>query len=113
MAKTVDDLSVLTRYIRGVLHRANHHAKSVDAIALTIAGAVLWRKDADPLEVKEHGGEMANVLWVCIGGRRFALAYNHEDETIEVRRHTIRGEVLAAFNNESSARDIKDFFGNL
>lgn len=70
MPRKVQDVDVLTDYLRGVLDRAEHHAGNVDVVALTIAGAVLWRKDSDPLRVYEREGRMGNVLWVKIGGQQ-------------------------------------------
>lgn len=113
MPKKVRDVDLLTEYLRGVLSRAEHHAGAVDAIALTIAGAVLWRKDADPLEVFEREGQLRNVLWVKIAGKRYALSYNHDAQTIEVRLGSTQGQVLASFDNASSPTAVKRFFATL
>lgn len=113
MPKKVEDLDVLSQYIRGVLRRAEHHAGAVDAIALTVAGAVLWRKDPEPIEVFEREGKLRNALWVQISEQRYALSYNHDAETIEVRAGSTQGEVLASFDNSSSPAEVKKFFAEL
>jgi hypothetical protein len=113
MAKKVSDVDVLGQYIGGVLERAEHHAGAVDAVALTIAGAILWRKDPAPIQVMERSGEMKNALWVKISGRRYALSYNHHVEAIEIREGSTHGGVLASFTNLTPPSEIKKFFAAL
>ena len=45
MALTVTDVEQLRAYLCGVMSRADHHAGSVNEIALALVGAILWRKD--------------------------------------------------------------------
>lgn len=63
MPHQVTDVDTLADYLGGVIGRADHRARNVDQIALAIAGAIMWRKDADPIEVMAQAGEMKNVLW--------------------------------------------------
>ncbi len=79
MALQVNDLKTMELYLEGVLGRADHHAKTVGAIALAIVGAVLWKKDPEPVRVRTYAGKTANILWVRINGKRYALAYNHHN----------------------------------
>lgn len=44
MALTVTEIEELRAYINGVMARADHHAGNVKEIALTLTGAILWRK---------------------------------------------------------------------
>lgn len=113
MALTVADLETLETYLSGVLNRSQHHAETVGAIALALIGAVLWRKDAEPIEVRTHDGSPANILWVQISGRRYALAYNHKDECIELRDRTLRGEALFRFDNNTPVTEVQRIFANL
>jgi hypothetical protein len=113
MPQVITDVDVLQEYISGVMKRAGHHANNVDEVALAIAGAVVWRKDGD-LRVMAHAGDMKNVLWVRINGQRYALSYNHAGGgTIEVRRGSTQGAVLASFNNTTPLADVKRFFESL
>jgi hypothetical protein len=100
----------LRDYLRGMMDRAQHHAGNVDAVALTIAGAIVWRMDDDPPEAFTREGHTTNVIWARINGQRFAFSYNHTDETIEVREGTTQGRVLRAFSNADSANDVLTFF---
>lgn len=113
MPRKVDLVGALQEYVRGVIAKAEHHAKRVDEIALAVAGAVLWRNDDDEIEVMEHKGKMANVLWLRVNGRRYALSLNHITGEIDVREKTTHGKTLASFNNTNSVADVKTFFASL
>ncbi|MBI1746127.1 MAG: hypothetical protein HYR55_06020 [Acidobacteria bacterium] len=53
MALTVTEIEELRAYLNGVMNRADHHAGNVNAIALALAGAILWRKnDEEPIKVR-------------------------------------------------------------
>ncbi|MFL5898625.1 MAG: hypothetical protein ACJ76D_09215 [Solirubrobacterales bacterium] len=114
MPQTVASVDVLQQYIRGVMQRAEHHANNVDeiALALALAGAVVWRKDGE-IEVMAREGDMKNVLWVCVNGRRYALSYNHDHGSIEVRERNTQGNVLASFTNANTVHEVKQFFAGL
>ena len=68
MPISVDDVATLETYLQGVMNRSDHHAETVGAIALALLGAVLWRKDGKPLEVRQYAGEPANIVWFEVDG---------------------------------------------
>jgi hypothetical protein len=113
MPQPITEIATLQQYIQGVMQRAGHHAPDVDEVALTLIGAIVWRKDPDPIEVLRRQGQMVNVLWVRISGKRYAFSYNHDAGTIELRLESTQGGVLASFSNMSSAADIKTLFASL
>lgn len=114
MAKQVRDIDTLKTYIAGVVERAGHHAPGVEDIVLALAGAVVWRKDpTTPLKVNTRDGQMTNVLWVEIGGKRYAFSYNHDQQTVEVRAQTLQGAVMRSFSNSTPVNEVKAFFGGL
>jgi len=113
MPLTVSDLDTLVTYFTGVMDRT-HHAPNVDAVALALLGAVLWRKDTDSeIEVRTYGGSTANMLWVQINGQRYALAYNHHDGCIELRQRTSGGEVVHRFTNATPVTEVRRIFEEL
>lgn len=112
MALTITTLTLLNEYINGVMNRADHHADNVNEIVLTLAGAVIWRATQD-VEVRTYNDETANILWMTIDNRRYTLAYNHNTGNIEVRERTQNGNVVASFNNSTSANDVKTIFARL
>ena len=113
MPQQVTDIDVLRNYLRGVMDRADHHAQDVNEVALAVAGGVVWRKDDDPLEVMTRDGEMKNVLWFRVNGKRYALSYNHDTGEIELRENTTQGKVVASFNNTMSNAQVRSIFGVL
>src|SRR5689334_11023296 len=113
MPLTVADLDTLLDYFSGVMNRT-HHAPNVNAIALALLGAVLWKKDdGAPIEVRTYGGSTANVLWVQIAGIRYAIAYNHKAGCIELRERTTTGDVRYTFTNETSVNEVRQIFEEL
>lgn len=100
-------------YIDGVIKRAEHHANNVENVVLAIAGAIVWRKDDEPIEVFTRQGELKNVIWLKINGNKYAFSYNHEEQQIEIRTNTTQRDVLRSFNNSTSLDEIKSFFKEL
>jgi hypothetical protein len=113
MPLTVEDVDTLQRYMRGVMDRAGHHAGNVSAIALALAGAIVWHKDPEPVEVREQSGNLKNVLWVKISGSRYAFFYNHSQQQIEMRAGTTRGSTLHAFTNLTPISHVEAIFRSL
>jgi Integron cassette protein VCH_CASS1 chain len=113
MAITANDVDVLHRYAEGVMDRADHHAGKVKGIALALLGGIIWRGEPGSIEIKQYAGGLANVLWVTIGGKRYAFAYNHATEAIELRDRTQSGNVLQSFNNDTAVADVEALFRSL
>lgn len=113
MPLAIDEVNALKSYIEGVMGRADHHAGNVNGIALTLAGAIVWRKDADPIEVMAHDGATKNVLWVKISSQRYAFSYNHQAATIEMRKGTTQGQVMHSFSNATPVQAVVDIFRGL
>lgn len=114
MAMVVTEVEQLRQYIQGVMARADHHAGNVKEVALTLVGAILWRKDDDgAIKVMERDGETTNVLWVLIGGNRYAFSYNHAAGLIEMREGSIQGKILHTFSNSTSSSAVYSIFKSL
>lgn len=111
MALTVKDIEGLHQYLGGVMARADHHAGNVNEIALALVGAILWRKDdGRPIDVMAHNGEAKNVLWVWMGGNRYAFVYNHLTGEIDMRPDTVRGKAIHSFSNATPLADVRNIF---
>lgn len=114
MPLPVTDVEILKRYIDGVMARADHHANEVEEIALALTGAIVWKKDVGKdIEVMQQEGDTKNVLWVFIGGERYAFSYNHAAKTIEMRERNTRGEVLHSFSNSTPLSTLHQIFAGL
>jgi len=114
MPLTVTDVEILKGYLNGVMTRADHHANEVEEIALALAGAIIWKKDAGKdIQVMQKDGDTKNVLWVSIGGTRYTFSYNHASKTIEMREGNLRGDVLHSFSNSTPLSTLHQIFGAL
>ncbi len=114
MPVTVEDVDTLKRYLDGVMERADHHAHEVTAIALALAGAIVWRKDvASDIQVMSKDGDFKNVLWVKVNGQRYAFSYNHDARTIEMRKGSVQGDVFRSFSNATPLTEVEAVFRTL
>lgn len=113
MAISATDVHTLHTYAEGVMNCADHHAGQVKAVALTLLGGIIWRADTGSIEIKQYDGGLANVLWLTVNGRRFALAYNHQTEKIEIRDRTQSGSMIYEFDNATPVKDIEAVFRGL
>lgn len=113
MPQAITDIEILQEYISGVMDRAEHHAGKVNEIALALAGAIIWKKDNEPITVFTRKGKMANVVWVKFGGAKYAFSYNHDDEAIEIRKGTTHGDVLHSFSNSTKISEVIEVFNSL
>jgi hypothetical protein len=112
MAVTIESTELLKTYFDGVLHRADHHAKEVEHVSLSLLGAVIW-KSVDEIQVREVKEGFGNVLWFRTGGNRYALCYNHATKKIELRDRTQQGETLEEFDNSTPSARVFEVFKNL
>lgn len=110
MAVTAKDVEQLHEYAAGVMGRADHHAGQVKGVALALLGGIIWRAEPDSIRIRRFAGSPANMLWATIGGRTYVFAYNHADETVEIRDRTQTGAVLHAFDDSTDVRSIHAAF---
>src|SRR4051794_41558130 len=89
MSVPVNTLDKLQQYLAPVMTgRAGPYAGEVGPAVLTLVGAILWRKDPGPVEVRAPG-----MAWVSLGGARYLLRYDPHARRVEVRRGSGRGEL--------------------
>ena len=112
MAITLDSVKILKTYLNGVLGRADHHAKNVEGVSLALIGAILWKADGE-IEVRSYAGTPGNIIWFYIKDKKYAMSYNHSDETIELKAEKHTGPVLAWFDNSTTNQEIVNFFKSL
>jgi hypothetical protein len=112
MAIPANDVRTLHTYAQGVMGRAAHHAGNVGAVALALLGGIIWRAQPGSIEIKQYDGNLANVLWweSSVTGRRYACAYNHHTEEIEIRDRTQTGPALHSFSNTTPVTGVETVF---
>lgn len=113
MPITANDVEVLHQYAEGAMNRADHHAGQVKGIALALLGGIIWRGEPGSIEIKQYAGNPANLLWVTIGGKRYAFAYNHNTGQIEIRDRIHTGPALHNFSNSTPVTDVEAVFRSL
>jgi|ERR1051326_98600 hypothetical protein len=113
MPINANDVDILHKYVEGVMNRADHHGFDVKGIALMLLGGIIWRGEPDSIEIKQYLGNLANVLWVTVNGRRYAFAYNHNTGMIEIRDRTQSGPALHSLNDNTSVADAEAILRSL
>lgn len=114
MAVVINDINTLQRYLIAVVQNAEHHAENVREVLLVLAGAVVLFKDAhEPIRVRTREGELKNELWAHINGTRYAFSYNHTNRSVDIRRGSHSGEVVASFSNRTRPQRVLTIFAGL
>ena len=113
MAIQVNDVDALKSYLEAAMGRTKHHPGNVDGVILALTGAIVWKKEADPIEPMGSAGDVKNVLWVKFNGIRHAFSYNHAARTVELRKDSTDGAVLYSFSNATPYADIIAAFDTL
>jgi len=73
-------------------------------------------KDADAnIKVMRNreGSGTANVLWVRIGGSRYAISYDHRTKSVALKDGSVQGRVIARFTNDTTVPEILEVFQRL
>jgi hypothetical protein len=109
----IQSINALNEYLNGVMNRANHHATNVNEVALTIAGAIVWRA-TDDMKVRSNNSRgTGNMLWFFVKSKRYVLSYNQQTQTIDLLEGSIDGKILHSFDNGWSAIEVKKIFADL
>lgn len=114
MPLQVDDITELQNYLAGVVQRANHHGQNVRHVVLALVGAIVRYKNPNhSIKVYAREGATGNVLWVHIGNAQYAFSYDHQSDSIVLKRGTTQGQVIANFTNATTIPQIEQIFDGL
>jgi hypothetical protein len=69
-----------------------------------LIGAILWRKDPGPVEVRGPG-----LAWVSLGGERYLLRYDAHARQVEARRGSGSGELLLGVADGTDPAEVVAF----
>jgi hypothetical protein len=109
----IDDQVIQQKYINGVLKRAEHHAPAVCGVAPSIIGHMTPFVDPGTMAARPYGGHLGNIVRAEFGGRRIVFRYEHDTAKIEAREGSLKGPVLAEFDNETPHARLNEFFSSL
>ena len=101
----------MKEYLTLLMTRADHHAKEVEAVCLSLVGAIIWK--AEKVEVRTYKGKTTNQLWMRVGVNWYSFTYGHESGTVDMKEDNHHGEVIHTFTNGSSATEILSVFERL
>jgi hypothetical protein len=109
MSVPVNTLDELRQHLAPVLTgRAGPDVGEVGAAVLTLMGAILWRKDPGPVEVRAPG-----MAWVSLRGERYLLRYDPHARRVEVRRGSGSGELLFGVADATDPAEVMAFVNAL
>jgi hypothetical protein len=109
MPVPVTTLDELRQHLAPVLTgRASPDAGQVGPAVLTLLGAILWRKDPGPFEVRAPG-----MAWVSLGGERYLLRQDPHARQVEVRRGSGSGELLLGVADGTDPAEVVAFVATL
>ena len=109
MSVPVTTLDELRQHLAPVLTgRAGPKAGEVGPAVLALIGAVLWRKDPGPVEVRAPG-----MAWVSLGGERYLFRYDPHAWRVEVRRGSGSGELLLGVAEGTDPAEVVAFVATL
>jgi hypothetical protein len=109
MPVPVTTLDELRQHLAPVLTgRADPEVGEVGPAVLALIGAVLWRKDPGPVEIRAPG-----LAWVSLGGERYLLRYDPHARRVEVRRGSGSGELLLGVADGTDPAEVVAFVATL
>ncbi len=114
LAVKVNDIEKLRDYFFGVVTRSEHHAPKVSEVIYPLLGLVVLQMDEkSDIQVRGTEGATGNILWFTKNGQRYAFRYEHDDDTVEIRKGSYKGEMMSKMDNDTSISELKGIFNEL
>ncbi|MCL2715205.1 MAG: hypothetical protein FWD68_11625 [Alphaproteobacteria bacterium] len=109
----IGDFNTMDQYIVGMMRRAAHHARNVEAVIPALRGFV--EQFGENIKPLVRNGDPKNTSWFDskATGKHYAWRYDHALNQIELRENTTRGRIVAFFDNSTSNTDILTTFKTL
>ena len=114
MAVRVNEVEELKKYFFGVVSRSEHHATNVNEVIYPLVGLVILNMDNNSdIQVRGSKDATGNILWFNVNNQRYAFRYEHADDTIELRKDSFKGPLVARIDNSTTTDKLKKIFDNL
>ena len=91
----IESMQQFQQYLAAVEGRIDHHAGRVKHTTLILAGIVAARAVPGTVQVRTYAGATKNVIWFQAAGGEFCLAYNHDEECVDVIGRLLDGETVS------------------
>ena len=110
----IESMQQFQQYLAAVEGRIDHRAGRVKHTTLILAGIVAARAVPGTVQVRTYAGATKNVIWFQAAGGEFCLAYNHDEECVDVMHRNLQGQVIRQINDDDLGwiGDINDLFLN-
>jgi hypothetical protein len=109
----VKNIKILKGYFDKVVERTQCHAGNVGQVIFPLLGFIVNKMDENS-DIQVRGNDATgNILWIFIGGTRYAFRYEHSDETIEIRENSYMGPLIAKVDNSTTTSKLETIFANL
>lgn len=112
MGFIISDIDQLQRYLIKISRRPDYHAFT--EVVFCLAGAIVLFKDSySQLEILTYGEDPAEVLALNISGTKYVLVYDYQQQTVDIKRADVHGDVVGTFNGATSPQQIFQIFQGL
>lgn len=112
MGLVISDIDQLQRYLIKISHRPDYHAFT--EVVFALAGAIILFKDSySQLEILTYGEDPAEFISLSIGGTKYILVYDYQQQTVDIKRAGIHGDIVGTFNTTTSPQKIFQMFQKL
>ena len=110
----IESMQQFQQYLAAVEGRIDHHAGRVKHTTLILAGIVAARAVPGTVQVRTYAGATKNVIWFQTAGGEFCLAYNHDEECVEIRAGGLQGQAVRQINDDDLGwiDGVNDLFVN-
>jgi len=115
VARKLISIQEIKDFVIKVTGEASHHASEVESIIADLEYEVLRKINlaTDTFTVYERNGQLARTCWVVFSGRRYAFSYNYQNKKIELRKWSIQGVPLKAFDNSTPTSEVHKAIASL
>lgn len=111
----MSDIDILKEYIAKIMGTTDY-AASVNEAALALVGAIVWKKDDDPIEISREGPNKTS-LTVKINGSKYTFSPDIKNNRIEMRGLTNNPStndiLIYAFSNDTPIAKMQKIFETL
>jgi len=101
----------LREFFTDLLARAGSNAKKIELAVYPLLGLIVLNRDeGSEIEIYTAKATSADILWITVNKKHFALSYNPTEAKIKIREGSIRGPVALVVDNDTGLAAMKDFF---
>jgi hypothetical protein len=105
MARPIDTVADLQRYVRSLQANSLHHAAGMLEVFPKVLVAAIGRMDPSTLHAYEREAETKNAAWCDFNGQTFFFSYDHQG-AVTVKAGNMQGPIVERFDDSDTFDDI-------